>query len=775
MTMKYPASWHGDMWREGLPLGNGETGALVYGGILKEITMLTHGKLWWKDTNPELPDASSVLPEMRRLILANRLDEAEQLMADELEKNGYHAQHGRPLPVCDLTISRKRGAAFKKYRRILDMEHGTAAVTWQEEGKVFRRETFVSRDTDIVCIQMYTEPLQILDSMEWTLELHDLETAGDIVLPDKIEVKPAGDFLRFAAQKEDGTDFGAVCLLRHNGVLKQKEKSIEVEGATKIEAFVKVFIQEERRAAWERLEKELSGCISYEAELQRHSPKHQKLFQSCRVELNESTNKLSNEELLLQAYDEEAPTELIQKLWAYGRYLLISASSENGYPCQLYGLWTGDYHAVWTWNMYNVNLEMIYWQALSGNMPQLLHPVFRYNEIHMEDYRENARKLYGCRGINISSVSTPESGLHKHHAPHILHWTAGAGWIAQHYYDYYLCTRDLAFLKQTALPFMREAVQFYEDFVLEDEKGNLMFVPSASPENTPDIEPTSQVVVNATADFAILKELLTNLIEGAQIAGMYSDKVADWQAMMKKIPPYEQNEDGAVREWMFAGYKDRYEHRHQSHLYPVFPGCECTPRKNPEQYKAFRIALDKRKTFGLKDQTGWSLTYMANIYARFGDGDTALECLELLCKSNVMNNFWTVCNDWRRMGVAMCDDFRIAPVQLDANMGLSAAVLEMAVFSTRDEIYAFRAIPSKWKKGMIGPILTRTNTETTVQWDVEKGTAELQFVQRSTDAEFDVILPPNMCFVPENSVQKRLKLAAGEQRKFVLKYLPDCP
>lgn len=767
--MKYPASWHGDMWREGVPLGDGETGALVYGGIFKEIIMITHGKLWWKYTDPELPDVSGVVPEMRKLILENRPDEAERMMADALNQKGHCALLGHPLPVCDLTITRAHGVSFKKYRRLLDMEQATAAVTWQEGETTFRRDTFVSRASGVVCFRFYAEPRQVLDSTEWALALHDLETIGDWTLPGNVEVQIDGDFIQYAATKEDGTDFGAVCLLKHDGVLKPKETSVVIDGATNIEAFLKVFIQEDRKIAWNRLKEALSGCESYDAELRAHVPLHRQLFASCRVELDGDDSQLSNEELLLQAFDDQAPTELIEKLWSFGRYLLIAASREGGYPCQLYGLWMGNYRAIWPWNMYNVNLEMIYWQALSGNMPDLLHPVFCYNDMHMDNYRENAKKLYGCRGINICSVSTPESGLHKIHEPHILHWTAGAGWMAQHYYDYYLCTRDVEFLKSKAMPFMRDTAQFYEDFLLEDENGYLLSVPSNSPENKPDNIPTSSVVANATADFAILKELLANLLEGAQITGLYGDKVETWQNMLEKIPPYEKNEDGAIREWMFPGYKDQYEHRHLSHLYPVFPGCEVTPRTDPALYSAFRTAVDKRKAFGLKDQTGWSLAFMANLYARFGDGDAALECLELLCKSSVLSNFWTVCNDWRRMGVAISGDMRAAPVQLDANMGFTAAVLEMAVFSTKNEIYAFRAIPSKWKKGLIGPVLARTNTAVTVTWDATEGTAEIVFSQRCADVEFDVILPRNMRFVSEDVSELQLKIFAGEQRRLAVR------
>ncbi|HML45612.1 MAG TPA: glycoside hydrolase family 95 protein, partial [Clostridia bacterium] len=186
----------------------------------------------------------------------------------------------------------------------------------------------------------------------------------------------------------------------------------------------------------------------------------------------------------------------------------------GGLPCPLLGLWHGDYKAMWSFNMLNENLQMIYWTALSGNMPELLLAVFDYFESMMDDFRENARKLFGCRGIYIPAVTTPHVGIIQCISRHILNWTAGAGWLAQHYYDYYRYTQDERFLKERALPFLREVALFYEDFFTLDENGYYESAPSVSPENTPgnyaDRGDSAyfEVTMNATMDFAVAKEVL---------------------------------------------------------------------------------------------------------------------------------------------------------------------------------------------------------------------------------------------------------------------------
>lgn len=96
---------------------------------------------------------------------------------------------------------------------------------------------------------------------------------------------------------------------------------------------------------------------------------------------------------------------------------------------------------------------------------------------------------------------------------------------------------------------------------------------------------------------------------------------------------------------------------------------------------------------------------MANIYARMGEGDLALECLDLLSRSCLINNFYTLHNDWRRMGIGM--DLHWAPFQIDANMGWTAAVQEMLLFSVPGKIHLLPALPEKWKTGEVGPMLAR--------------------------------------------------------------------
>jgi len=386
---------------------------------------------------------------------------------------------------------------------------------------------------------------------------------------------------------------------------------------------------------------------------------------------------------------------------------------------------------------------MTYWQVLPGRMTELMLPVFDYYEKNIDDMRENARKLYGCRGIYLPAVSTPGGLKIDCISSHIINWTAGAGWLAQHYYEYWAFTRDNDFLVNRAFPFLREVGAFYEDFLVwKDDKWHAY--PSISPENRSstyrggeEVDGMIQTSIDATMDIAIIREVFTHLIELGGAAGATSKEIDVWRRFLKGAPEYQSNESGAPREWLHEDFTDRDAHRHQSHLYPVFPGSELA-RSGEETLKSYREGGLRRMTIGLASQTSWSLTQNACLLARVGDGENALKCLSLVSRSTLMENLFTVHNDWRGMGI--CLKMARAPFQIDANMGWTAAVQEMLLFSNLDRIDILPALPEQWAKGSIGLLATRTGVDVAIEWDMKKnnGKVELTAIR---DVEFRLYLP----------------------------------
>jgi alpha-L-fucosidase 2 len=752
LLLKYPASWWNHMWREALPAGNGRIGASVFGAVKEETVLLHHHELWHWGRRHELPDVSHTLAETRRLMDEERYSEASWHLTNALKEQGYATKLASRFPLGALKLSMPTAHAFRHYRRELDMETGEIEVSWKDGGQLKHRRLFVSRADDCVVIEIsMTSPAadQPLLEGEVSLMLQPSDRltndAAYQELAQSVSVRTSGNYVYYAARNDDDKDFGAVLRLvteegKHNSgpaapaqvapAQAAPAQAVPVQAAPTLASapvsasvvtdgkhffsssrrvllLIKLFAGGSREQEWQRLQQELAGMTAdYEALLARHAALHRPLFHTASLDLDDAADDdRSNEELLLEAYEGEAPTGLVRKLWEYGRYLFISGTSAESQPFGLYGLWCGDYRLPWTHNMANENIQMMYWHAGVGGLSELTPSLFRYYNGLMDDFRENARRLYGCRGIYIPAGTTPGSGLPNQIVPVIMNWTGAAGWLARHYYEYYQFTGDMQFLTESALPFMTAALQFYEDFLVLDENGLYRIYPSVSPENTPQnfMPPDGQQIahpmpttINATMDIAIVKELLTNVIEGSRLAGVNSGDIPRWEKMLARVPPYQINEDGSIREWMHFAFDDRRDHRHLSHIYPVFPGQEVTRESHPEWFQAFDIAVRQRL---LGAQSGWSLAHMASIYARLGDGELALESLNILTRACLMNNLFTLHNDWRNMGI--CMEMASAPVQLDANMGWVNAVQEMLLLVSAREIKILPALPSKWKTGAV--------------------------------------------------------------------------
>ncbi len=492
LIMQYPASAWASRWCDAVPCGNGKFGAAVYGAVHRERILFNHEDLWDYGTATELPDVSRLLPEMRRLLKDGKRQEAADLYVGELGKLGYRIRTAALLPLADLLLTMPPKQAFRNYRRELDMTTGEAVVSWRDGEVDFERRLFVSRTDDVIaCVIRCSRPGAL--NATAALAVHDLADAatrrGRAATPKEPQSSAGDGFLVFTAKTQAEADFGAVGrVIPTGGTARAQASSIVLDNADGALILVKLFAEEDKQTAVPRLKQELSALpADYDRLLAPHAKAHRELFERVKLNLHasEGDRALSNEQILLNSYKGDVPAVLVEKMWAYGRYLLISSSRKGGQPPSLLGRWCGDYEGFWTFNMANENIQMIYWQALCGNLPDLNLALFDYYESMLSDFRKNARNLFGCRGILVPAVTTKKTGLMPGNMEHILFYTGPGAWISAHFYDHYRYTGDKDFLRQRALPFMREVALFYEDFTFEDENGHLVFAPSNSPENAP--------------------------------------------------------------------------------------------------------------------------------------------------------------------------------------------------------------------------------------------------------------------------------------------------
>lgn len=736
-TLKFsqPSSWWGSRWREGIPLGSGVIGASVYGGAADDTVMITHGDLWWQGKDSALQDVADKIPAVRKKLDEGDFLGAEKMLSTELIRKGYRPQLSYPLPLCDFNIEMKvRGT--KEYSRTLDMENAEATVMFKDGATRYERNTFVSRARDLIVYEISRTGQKNIDAT-FRLALHDKFNARTPVAvsatPENVTTKCEPHWLYFSARSTTGSDFGAVAMINYfSGKEESDGDGISVIGAEKIFVVIKPFIETARDKAWKDCKAALTEIkkLSYDKLLKEHQALHQKLFNSAEVDFcadGDERDEFVDRAITDAVRSGEIDAATLEKIWAFGRYLMITGTRQGARPFAPYGLWCGDYKAESAQINAAGRLQGVYDMAQSGNLCSLAESVFDMYEAAMPQLKLNASRLYGCRGIFIPYTMSASVGYPGDIADSMIHFTGVAGWVGNLFYDYALYTNDQKFLKTRALPFMKEAATFYEEFFKLADLRYYESSPSYSPFTTAgNLAGTGEehaIAKNATVDFAIARSLLTNLIEGSKAAGMNKQEVIKWEDMLKKIPPYKYNSDGTVCEYIDDRCTDNPLSPSLALFYPVYP--DYRNRDNFELTKSFAETARKKGVTARESMTAESLAVYANIYARLGDANMLYEQLTALVRGMAMNNLMFASDDWRGMGSGKTDIWaQPAPY---ANVMAAGAIQEALVQSTPDTILLLPAVPNEMSKGSLSGFQTRANVEISdMEWDIQRGTLSVK-------------------------------------------------
>jgi alpha-L-fucosidase 2 len=263
------------------------------------------------------------------------------------------------------------------------------------------------------------------------------------------------------------------------------------------------------------------------------------------------------------------------------------------------------------------------------------------------------------------------------------------------------------------VPAYKELALFYEDFLTVTGKdGKYVFAPSFSPENNPaNTSPSAMLVINASMDIAVCREVLTNIVQACELLELEPESVPTWKAMISKLPPYLLEPDGTLKEWAWPTLDERYSHRHVSHLYAVWPGDDIDPDRTPELALAAMIADRKRVPERL---AAHGRCHRALAGARLKDSYMVETELRQLMEQGYFAATLRATHDpW-------------AFPMPDAQGGVPTIIMEMLLYSRPGIIEVLPALPSGLQRGSINGMLARTFARVDeLAWNMDSRSVEL--------------------------------------------------
>jgi hypothetical protein len=742
---------------ESLISGSGAMNIELLGDPYSEQVLFHHESLLlpWKKP-AAAPNVADIFPRVRQLVLEGKHAEAMALAVQRMSESPIKPDTDphSTVPAFLMRLESPKGAPARNYLRTVDFESAELNVYWSDERGEWVRRAFSSRPDNVI-VQWLTAPagqpvnvrISLHRSARWATRSGldwgshagigatspDRETfnLGANGAPPKIappkgveacEVKQDSSEQRliYKCRLDPSVDnsgyAGVVRVARNGGSARMDGDTLVIDNASSVMLLTRIeYFSDYSEDKVEALRQAVEGLVpDYSALLGRARKVQSEMLNRVTVDFGGASQYgMATEELLGdQRSRADYSPALLGRVFEMGRYWFILTS--------------GKYPSIAAETNATIDLQTA--GAVQGGMREGMEAYFKWMESLAPDLQANARNIFGLRGASYPLFPDKGIGASFYYTANSAfgvwpYWISAGGLRLRQFWDHYLVTGDVDFLRNRVVPAYKELALFYEDFLTAtDKNGNYMFVPSISPENVPATTDSSgPVLINATMDIAVCREVLTNLIQASESLGTDAGSLPKWKAMLAKMPPYLLELDGTLKEYAWPTLQERYAHRHVSHLYGAWPGDEIDPDRTPQLARAAEIA-GRRRCFDLmgtavagETTPAFARCHRALVGARLKDNVIVDVHLRQLLEQGYVTS-----------GLR-CSREPYGQLLPDAQSGIPAIVMEMLLYSRPGVIEVLPALPDTLAKGSISGMLARTFAKIDkLAWDMDARTVDLK-------------------------------------------------
>ncbi|HUX84838.1 MAG TPA: hypothetical protein VMV20_06365 [Chitinophagaceae bacterium] len=383
---------------------------------------------------------------------------------------------------------------------------------------------------------------------------------------------------------------------------------------------------------------------------------------------------------------------VLENQWYREIYKFGSASRTGAPPITLQAVWTADDGKLPPWKgdfHHDLNTELSYWPGFESNHLEQCTPFTDWLWKIRPEGERYTRLFFQKPGLDIPGVTTLTGAPMGGWIQYSLSPTVSC-WLAQSFYWQWKYSLDTEFLKSRAYPWMKETATFLAA-LCPPGPGGLRKLPLSTSPEIHDNSLQAWFTGNTNYDLSLIRWLYGKAAEMARTLGL-AGEASRWEQIRDSFPKLSLSPEGNL---LVAPHQPlEQSHRHMSNLMAIFPLGLYDQARMPDR-KIIQASLAHLDSLGTSQWCGYSFAWYGCLLAQARLGDQAARALRIFSTAFCLPNSFHVNGDQTHSGYS---DFTYRPFTLEGNFAFAEALQQMLLQSQDDTIRIFPAIPERWKQ-----------------------------------------------------------------------------